>query len=243
MNCTDFNKVFDDYRDGEVDAATQAECDAHRAGCAACQAQFAADEAMRAGLRAMPVIGPTEGFVDRALHNAVQRNVGHHHRHGFMVGFGSAAVAALALWVVVGWFPGELPVDGSGGNTVASHSGSPAGSEPSAAMPELSIALNERRDIKLAFYSGQALKGARITIRIPDNVALVGYPGRRELSWETNLAKGDNTLRLPVMATQIARGELVANIQYGGQTKTLKVELRTGAANGSGALDIPQRVG
>jgi len=144
---------------------------------------------------------------------------------------------------VVGWFPGELPVDGSGVNTVASHSGSPAGSEPSAAMPELSIALNEQRDIKLAFYSGQALKGARITIRVPDNVALVGYPGRRELSWETNLAKGDNTLRLPVLATQIARGELVANIQYGGQTKTLKVELRTGAANGSGALDIPQRVG
>jgi hypothetical protein len=243
MNCTDFNKVFDDYRDGEVDAATQAECDAHRAGCAACQAQFAADEAMRAGLRAMPVIGPAEGFVDRALHNAVQRNVAHHHRHGFMVGFGSAAVAALALWVVFGWFPGELPTGGSGANTVASNTGSQADSESSAAMPELSIALNEQRDIKLAFYSGQELKGARITIQVPDNVALVGYPGRRELSWETNLAKGDNTLRLPVLATQVARGELIANIQYGGQTKTLKVRLRTGAANGSGALDIPQRVG
>jgi hypothetical protein len=198
---------------------------------------------MLAGLRAMPVIGPAEGFVDRALHTAVQRNVAHHHRHGFLVGFGSAAVAALALWVVVGWFPGELPTGGSGANTVASNTGSQAGSESSATMPELSIALNEQRDIKLAFYSGQDLKGARITIQVPDNVALVGYPGRRELSWETNLAKGDNTLRLPVLATQVARGELIANIQYGGQTKTLKVRLRTGATNGSGALDIPQRVG
>jgi hypothetical protein len=242
MNCTDFNKVFDDCRDGELDAAMQAECDAHRASCADCAARWQADEAMLSGLRALPVQGPSEGFVDRALHTAMQRNVAHHHRHGFLVGFSSALAAALALWVVVGWLPGEMPTAGPGANTVAGNGASQAGSE-AAAIPELSIALNEQRDIKLAFYSGQELKGAKITIQVPDNVALVGYPGRRELSWKANLVKGDNTLRLPVLATQIASGELIANIRYGKQSKTLKVRLSTSAANHSGQLGTQLRVG
>jgi anti-sigma factor RsiW len=221
MNCTDFNKVFDDYVDQNVDGtlsqAQMAAAEAHLAGCADCKARVQAHQAMVAALRDMPVAGPSAGFEDRVLRTAVESNVGQHHRHGFLTGFGSAAVAALALWVVVGWFPGEIP-----------------GNSSETGIPELSIALSQQQDVKLAFHTVKALQGARITIQVPENVALVGYPGQRELSWETNLSEGENLLRLPVVASQAMQGQLVARIEHGKKVRTLRVNLKAGMAGLSG---------
>jgi hypothetical protein len=239
MNCTEFTNTIENALDGFA-PELQARFDAHRESCDACRAVYAShlatEAAIVSALREMPVPEASAGFADRVLHTAVTRNVGHHHRHGFMVGFGSAATVALALWVVIGLFPGAVPPgDGSsaenGRDTVASVATSTAAAKSH--KPELSIALNQQQDIKLAFYSGEALKGAKITIRLPENVALVGYPGQRQLSWTTDLNKGDNLLRLPVIATQIARGDLVADIQYQDTVKTLTVGLETKATDTS----------
>ena len=250
MNCTEFNNtlihvstsandsagspVNDNGPDG-LSVEQQAEFDAHRESCEICRASYEAEIALLAGLQKMPVPEPSAGFADRVLGAAIAqngaRNAGHHHRHGFLLGFGSAAVAALALWVVVGVFPGaNSPVGTVADETLAANT-APATNE--APKPVLSIALNQQQDIKLAFYSGEPLKGARITIRLPENVALVGYPGRRQLSWTTDLKKGDNMLRLPVVATQIARGELVADIEYRDQLKTLTLGLEANASKTS----------
>ncbi|NOX90930.1 MAG: hypothetical protein GXP18_00330 [Gammaproteobacteria bacterium] len=228
MNCTEFNDCLNDNIGQEPGAAEQT-FDAHRASCAACQAVYTSELAMLERLRAMPVVEPPEGFADRVLANAIRRNIPqhqNHHRRGFMVGFGSAAAAALAVWVVVGMFPGELPDTGSAPEQVI------ASSNPVDTVRQqsvLSIALNTQQTVRLAFASSESLKGAKITIRLPENVALVGYPGRRELSWETNLEKGDNLLSLPIIATQVARGELIADIEYEGRVKTLTLNLETGA--------------
>lgn len=251
MNCTEFNNTLTEATGNELDglnAEQRAEFDAHRASCEACQVSFEAEIALLSGLRKMPVPGPSGDFADRVLRAAVAQtgvqsdvetntqNTGHHQRHGFMLGFGSAAVAALALWVVVGVFPSaNSPVNTVADETLATNSVPATGSthKPGTHKPELSIALNQQQDIKLAFYSGESLRGAKITIRLPENVALVGYPGRRQLSWTTNLKKGDNLLRLPVIATQIARGELIADIEYGDQTKTLTLGLETNISDTS----------
>lgn len=258
MNCTEFNNILINVGaiglDG-LSADQQAGFDAHQTACPACQALLAAEAeatvALTMALRKMPVPAPSAGFADRVLRAAViqatvqttthtvaqQRPVAsteqvgrHQQRRGFMLGFGSAAAAALALWVVVGAFPEAVsPVQVVAEEAVATNAAAviPAStaSTKAAPRPELSIALNKQQDIRLAFYSGQSLEGARITIRLPENVALVGYPGRRELSWTTSLKKGDNLLRLPVIATQIAHGELVADIEYQDQVKTLTLGL------------------
>jgi len=263
MNCTEFNNILinvsdmadksvDDNESNGLGLEQQQAFDAHRASCADCQASYEADIVLLTALRKMPVPEPSAGFADRVLLAAiaqgeaqgdVQRehkngvqHAEHHRRHGFMLGFGSAAAAALALWVVIGVFPEAIsPVGNVSDTVVATNSTLPANSAPAQTegKPELSIALNQQRDIKLAFYSGESLKGAKITIRLPENVALVGYPGRRQLSWKTDLKKGDNLLRLPVMATQIARGELTADIEYEGRTKTLTLGLDTNASDTS----------
>ncbi len=237
MNCTEFNNNLTHGSDQELDVSEQAAFDTHRASCAACQAVYDSEMCMLESLRAMPVATPPAGFADRVLANtfkdAANRNVSqqqNHHLQGFVVGFGSAAAAALAMWVVVGMSPDALPtVDNVAGRSAPEQTVASA----EAKQPSLSIALNAQQTIKLAFASGEALKGAKITIHLPENVALVGYPGRRQLSWETNLKKGDNLLSLPIMATQVASGELVADIEYAGQVKTLKLNLETSAAGAS----------
>lgn len=218
MKCADFYQGLDDFLDGALDGALAAEqrasMQAHLENCAACQRDVDAAREIQQALRAMPVPAPSEGFADRVLRAAVERNTAHHHRRGFAVGFGSAVAAGLALWLVVGLLPmqhGQQPDDGT--------------------VTEISIAVNEPREVTLAFHSVRALQGARISIQLPENVALVGYPGRRTLEWETNLAEGDNVLRLPVIATDGGGGQLVANLEYGSKVRTLKIKLKAVKAN------------
>ncbi len=246
MNCTEFEKIIDDYRDGELDVKQQADFDAHHTFCVKCQAYIAAEDLMLESLKAMPIIGPSEGFADRILHNAVDSNVAHHEHRGFLVGFGSAAMMAMVLWMVMVWLPGDItepdqiavaPLHVLQQQMPELQQQIPE-QQPKqyvvASIPELSITLSEERNVKLAFYSAKALQGARIVIRIPDNVALVGYSGQRELSWQANLIEGDNFLRLPLKAIQLMDGQLVARIEHGAKVKTLRVNLKVGSEKLSG---------
>ncbi len=239
MNCAEFKVCLNDSIDQELGSAEQAVFDAHRASCEACQVVYAAELAILEGLRAMPVIEPPKGFEDRVLANvyksAVKQSVPpqqNHHRQSFVLGFGSAAAAALAVWVVVGMSPGEVSDTGNAPEqVVADVETNKVVEQPvvQQQQPVMSIVLNTEQTVRLAFASSESLQGAKITIRLPENVALVGYPGRRQLSWETNLKKGDNLLSLPIVATQMVQGELIADIEYGGRVKTLTLNLETGA--------------
>lgn len=239
MKCTDFKNLIDDYCDNELGDELKAGCEQHLSSCQGCSELLAEQNQLLASLKVMPVAGPSEGFVERALQAAVDHNEGghhkgKHHRHGFLVGFGSAAAAALALWVVVGISP--LPVSDSNRDMEL------AKSDVEKDIPEFSIALNEQRDIKLAFYTSEELKGAQIKLTMPENVALVGFPNQRELAWTTNLAKGSNTLRLPVVATSANGGQLVAQIEYMGKVRTLKVNVAVGGAGVSGSTVSTLRI-
>jgi hypothetical protein len=241
MNCIDFQKNIDDYCSGELDVELTGEYDSHFATCSACAKGVEDYKSLLVSIKSMPVVGPSEGFSERAIRMAVNQKGDSQHRRGFLVGFGSAAVAALALWVVVGVLPQQIPLP------VADNNGSvemaKLDTNIATSIPEFSIALNEQRDIKLSFYSSGELKGAQITLQIPENVALVGYPGRRELAWKTNLIKGDNFLRIPIVATGATGGQLVAQIGYRGKVKTLKVNLAIGARGISGSAGSTLRIG
>jgi hypothetical protein len=244
MNCADLQDQIDDYCSGALSSELEVDCEAHLASCSECSSAVDDLKHLLLSLKAMPVIGPSEGFAKRALQVAMEsevvgQNVDHHRRRGFMVGFGSAVAAALALWVVVGIFPQQTPPGTNGNSEIAK-----AETRAEKGIPEITIALNEQRDIRLAFFSSEDLKGATITLQMPEAVALVGYEGQRELVWKTNLVKGDNLLRLPVVATGSMGGQLVAHIKYKGQIKTLKVNLAVGEArsapelSGSTGLDL-----
>ncbi len=236
INCTDFQNQIDDYCRADLSPEVAADSEAHIVSCSECTRLLDAHNHFLASLKAMPVTGPSAGFAKRVFRIAAEsesmtQNVGH--RRGFAMGFGSAAAAALVIWLV-GANPQLVPGEPDVIETARVEVKAETGIEQT--IPEFSIALNQRRDIKLAFFSSEDLNGATITLRMPENVALVGYEGQRELSWKTNLAKGDNTLRLPVVASSVTSGQLVARIEYKGKVKTLRVNLAIGTASGAPGL-------
>ncbi len=223
MTCNELHNLLDDYLDGELPQAQRTAFERHLDGCAACRRQLSREQALRADLKAMPVPAPSADFAERVLRQAVESNVDHHHRHGFVTGFGSALVAGLALWVVVGLFP--VPQDTA-----------PSGQAP---LQTVSIALNETQDVKLVFNAERVVLGAKISIELPDNVAIAGYPGRKRLEWQTDLAKGSNLLRLPVIATGTDAGQLVAHIEHDNKVTTLKIQLDVQKPDLTGTVRLP----
>jgi hypothetical protein len=78
-------------------------------------------------------------------------------------------------------------------------------------------------------------------------VAIVGYPGRRSLEWQTNLEAGKNILRLPVVATGTIGGEmknsqLVAHVKHGNKVKTYRINLNAGTPKVSEQDALRQRL-
>jgi hypothetical protein len=167
--------------------------------------QLAEQQDLGETLRALQIEPSSDGFTDRALSRAASINAERRHRASFYKGFGSALAAGLMLWLVVGLFPLD---DGQ-----------------QSEQQIISIALQETRELKLAFHSVKALENATISIHLPDHVQLVGYEDRRILEWQTNLTQGDNVLRLPLRALRAEGGELVARIKHAQQSKTIKIRL------------------
>ena len=214
MNCTQTHEHFDDYLDGTLAGATVVALEAHLTGCATCRTLVARARECRLLLCDKPVPPPTDGFTDRVLRVAAERHLHRQHRSGFIRGFGSAMVAGLAIWVAVGLFPmSQAP-----------------NSTPTPELPGVTIALHGTQQVKVAFHTAKALSGAKITLQLPENVELAGYPGERELAWNTDLVEGDNVLSLPIVGQQMAEGVLVARIEHANKVRTLRIKLAVGNA-------------
>ncbi len=228
MTCDGFYGRIDDYLDNELPAAQRDAFERHLDDCAGCQQRFLREQALRADLRAMPIPAPSVDFAERVLRQAVKNDVRHHHRHGFVTGFGSALVAGLALWVVIGFLPVQ-------------HAVVPQGAEPRQIVSIALDALNEKQDVSLVFNAERAVLGARISIELPDNVIIAGYPGRKRLEWRTDLAKGSNLLRLPVIASQADSGQLIAHIEHDNRVTTLKIQIDVRKPGLTGNVGLPVR--
>lgn len=238
MNCQEFLHNLDDLIDGYVEPHEAVKLRAHLENCQDCQASYQEQQALRNQLRRLPLPEPRAGFVDRVLATAIQQGkvaqtavvqtaVGqhgrahvqakvshvHHHRIGFIKGFSTALAAGLALWVVVSIFP------------VQRGAGIPQPSQQALAQG-VTITVQQVQTVTLAFQTVSALDNARITIRLPENVEIVGYEGRNELAWNTNLKKGDNILKLPIKANTLMNGRIVAEIVHANQSKTIGIDVQ-----------------
>lgn len=207
MECSEFRSNIDAFLDGDLPIDQQKQVLDHQIQCSACRANLIEAQRIQKLLRDLPVPEPRIGFHDRVLAVATEKTRPKQSR-SFTGGFISAIAAGLVIWIVVGLFNGEKITNGSN------------------AIPGISIALNDTRNVKVTFNSQRALKDATISLIIPDNVQLTGYPGQRELKWKTNLSPGSNYLRLPIMAVKAADGQLIVKIEHQNKTKTLRLNLK-----------------
>jgi len=203
MNCKISLNLVDDYLGNYLDKDTLQALEDHIERCASCQARFAQDRALRQRLQSQLVSEPGTGFADRVLARTVEHHQNKARHHWAFVG---GAVAASLIIAVTSFVLRLAPQSG-----------------PEQARQTL--ALNQVTRVALAMDSREELKGATITLRLPDNVELKGFPGQRMISWKTDIDRGTNLLALPVKGVAAKNGLLVARLEYGNKSKEYKVEL------------------
>ena len=91
----------------------------------------------------------------------------------------------------------------------------------------IAVALNDVQTVRLSFDAANDIESVALSIGLPQNIEIQGYPGQKQLAWKTRLEKGQNILALPVMAIDKGQGELVAELSYGDKKQTLRIVLKT----------------
>lgn len=229
MKCSETQSQVDDYLDNLLEANQRAEVDLHLVSCRLCQGALIEERKLRDNLRSLPVPELSNGFADRAVRVALQSTVTDQHRSAYMKGFGSAVAAGLCIWFLIGLFPSKSLSPLLGYKEMGDKESQTAALN----IQVIGIGLHQMRKIKLAFHTLKAMNGATISIKMPDNFAIVGYEGQQKLEWQTDLVKGDNVLILPIKAMADDAGELVAQIKYANQVKTIKINLAVERPSGT----------
>jgi hypothetical protein len=93
------------------------------------------------------------------------------------------------------------------------------------AIPGVTMALEEPRTVNLVFSSTSALESAMLTVSLPEGIELAGFPGQREISWETSLNEGKNLLPLKLVALTATGGELLARLEHDDRNRTFRLQV------------------
>lgn len=166
------------------------------------------DREIRELLAACPAPAAAPGFYDQALVRATHVGSRRQRNRWIAAGFGSAIAAGLAIWMVTATLlPGDIV---------------PTSSD---ALPGVTMALEEPRTVNLVFSSATALDTAMLTVLLPAGVEVDGFPGQREITWETSLVSGKNVLPLTLVALTPTGGELLARLEHDSRTRTFRVRL------------------
>jgi hypothetical protein len=169
------------------------------------------DQEIRALLKDYPMPEASAGFFDQALVRATHEGSRRQRNRWLMTGFGSAVAAGLVLWMVGGFLLAtpDLPV-----------------ADP--AIPGITMTLEEPRTINLVFASAEPLDAATLTVLLPEGIEMSGFPGQREVTWETSLRAGKNLLPLKLIATSPYGGEVLATLRHDDRGRTFRLRVDVG---------------
>ncbi len=200
MSCDFALHHLDDFLDGALDQAGHRTVETHLAECRDCAARLRREEELRRALRELPAPPTPEGLVAAGKARAAERA-----QRRWTLGLaGMAAAASLALAIAVG-----LLVAGPGGS----------------AVPTLAVTPGKTEQVRLVFNSPERVQEVTVTLELPDGVELAGYPGRKSLSWRTDLEEGRNLLELPVVLNGPG-GVLRAGLEFNGHSRRFDVSLK-----------------
>lgn len=217
MNCTDIETHIDNYLDLSLTSFESKSFEDHIKNCDSCQQKVDHALNLQKALINLPIENTDDNFEQRLLDN-VHTHYKSSNNH-FTSGFITAMAASLAIWFAVSLFqPDSISQDTNSVN----------------------LTLHTPRDIMLKFDAPEKLDLVTLSIELPDHVELSGYPGRKTISWETKLNKGNNILTLPVKALVNGQGEMITFLKYGNKSKRFRIILN---ANMKGAWILkPSRI-
>jgi hypothetical protein len=166
------------------------------------------DRELRDLLKDYPMPEATSAFYDDALVQAARTGSRRQRNRWMMTGFGSAIAAGFAIWIMSGVLLNTPTLPQTG-----------------APIPEVTIALEEPKTVNLVFASATALDSAVLTVVLPDGIELDGFPGQKEISWETSLAEGKNRLPLKLIALTPHGGELLARLKHNDRDREFRLRV------------------
>ena len=204
MECPDITLHLDDMLDGRLDAPARMAFEDHLARCADCRRRHEHAAAVQDMVRKLVPPAMHPGFVDRALSRAT-RPAAPRARSRPVIGM--ALAASVVLGAALGVFFATRPV-----------------------VQSVALTLEQPQTVRVMFNSAKPLKAATLSLELPDNVELVGYGGRRELSWQTDLLEGGNLMQLPLIVHAAPKEDLVARLSHGDSTKTFRLKIELASA-------------
>ncbi|MDZ7661429.1 anti-sigma factor family protein [Thiohalophilus sp.] len=206
-HCTTFQQQLDDWLDGQLPPTVQDALQDHLQQCERCGQQYARARELQQALHDLPVVPPSPDFARRVMQHATRP------RRTATSGWlkGSIAAGALVTALFAGYLAGNLSGSGETDGTIM-----------------VTLAPQQTRTVQLAFHSQRALEDVRLTLQLPEHVEIDGYPGRRELSWQTDLAQGSNRLQLPLIVrdNDWQRGELIARLEHPSGRREFRIQTR-----------------
>lgn len=210
MNCEQTSLLFEQAL-AEPGGVERRRVMQHLSTCDDCRHAFRAFGYLRAE-RDRPVPEPSPGALDDALRAATP--VGPRRAGAFWGGIAVGALAASAAAAAL-LFLLEAPI------------------APLAMPPEVTMALHEPEDLRIAIDVPEALPGAEIHVSLRGAVDLLGFAGERDIRWTTRLERGVNELRLPVAATGEQGGQVRIVVRHGSRQKVFLVDVHVARDAGS----------
>jgi len=199
MECRDLAQQLDDLLDGGLDAARQKSIHEHLGRCPECRRRHEHAVAVRQAVHELSPPAPHPGFIDQALARATR--VGEA-RAVWRPKLGMALAASLVLGAALGVFFATQPT-----------------------MQTVALTIDRPETVRLMFNSAKPLKAATLSLALPENVELVGFGNRRELSWQTDLREGGNLMQLPLVVRGATKDDLVASLSHDGSSKTFRLRI------------------
>lgn len=166
------------------------------------------DRQLLALLKEYPMPAADPAFFDRAVIRASHVGTRRQRNRWTMTGFSAAVAAGVVMLLVSGvlFNAAETPrIDAS--------------------IPGVTVALAEPSTVNLVFAATEPLDGATMTVMLPDGIELEGFPGQREVSWQTSLAAGKNLLPLKLVAVTPTGGEIVARLQHENRDRSFRLRV------------------
>lgn len=214
-------------------ASPPASLQAHLRVCDLCR-QLCEDRLLDNALNALCIPGPQKGFVERSIARAIEANRAAVREIAAGTGRGArgwSLAATLVLGVFIGFWLNShwrVPIAPEGVSaeqpqTNANALVAAAAAEGPTVGPAIALLVNQVKAVNVVIDSVADQDEATIHIALAGNIEIDGYPGSRELRWNTRLLRGKNLLTLPLILQTAADGYLDVSYSAGSDVHRLRI--------------------